>query len=199
MKKSLLVLLISFSVGAVFSCSKAADEQKLLLSGTAVKGDQGYTYKITLEKIQFNWRIDNNNLRIKLFAQTPGWVGIGFNPSEGMKDADFILGSAAGGTATISNQHGVSKTLHSKNTDIGGVNRVINPSGNETKNGTEISFTIPYKTGDKLTKPISVTEDIPVLLAYGQSKHLMQLHSFRAKLTVNLSTGKYAVILMTEK
>ena len=199
MKKSLLMLLISFIVGAALCCSKAADEQKRHLSGTAGKGDQGYTYKITLEKIQFDWSIDNSNLRIKLFAQTPGWIGIGFNPTEEMKDAEFILGFATGGTVTISNQHGVSKTLHSKNTDLGGVDRVINPSGKETNNGTEISFTIPYKTGDKLAKPTSVKEDIPVLLAYGQSKHLMQLHSFRAKLTVNLSSGQYSVILMTEK
>src|SRR5271157_4265372 len=90
MKKALLMaLLISITIGAALSCSKATNEQKPIFSGTASKGDQGYTYKITLEKIQFNWLIDNDNLKIKLQAQTPGWVGIGFNPSKGMKDANF--------------------------------------------------------------------------------------------------------------
>jgi hypothetical protein len=198
MKKSLLPLLFSIAIAIALSCSKATNEQKPIFSGTADKGDRGYTYKITLEKIQFNWSIDNDNLKIKLQAQTPGWVGIGFNPTEGMKGANFILGSVKDGAATITNQHGISKTLHRKNTDLGGANRIINPSGTSNNTQTVIGFAIPYKAGDKLNKPINMNEDTTVLLAYGQSKQLAQVHSFNAKLKVNLTTGKYSVLLKSE-
>ncbi len=196
MKKSLLaVLLIGMTIGVVLSCSKAGNDQKAISSGDAAKGDPGYTYKITLEKMQFNWRLDGDNLKIKLQAQTPGWVGIGFNPSEGMKDANFVMGSVDKGVATITHQYGVSKTMHKKNVDLGGENRVTQTSGSERDNATEITFSMPYKTADKLNKPINVKQDTTVLLAYGKSKLLMQVHVFMAKLKINLSTGKYSVLM----
>jgi hypothetical protein len=183
----------------LLGCTKGKESDKGLEGGTAVKGDPGYTYKITIDKIQFNWMIENQNLKIKLATQNPGWIGIGFNPTNIMKDANFILGYVKNGAAMISNQHGISSTLHKKNEDIGGASHIMNPSGTEKNGMTEISFTIPLKTGNKLDRPIDVNGNTAVLLAYGESKNLAQLHAFRAKLNVNLSNGSYSLLLMTGK
>jgi len=199
MKKLIAISLCCMMGGIFLSCTKGKESEKALESGTAAKGDPGYTYKITVEKIQFNWSVENKNLKIKLAAQNSGWVGIGFNPTDVMKDANFILGFVKGGAAMISNQHGISSTLHKKNEDIGGASHIMNPSGTEKNGMTEISFTIPLKTGNKLDRPIDVNGNTAVLLAYGESKNLAQLHAFRAKLNVNLSNGSYSLLLMTGK
>ncbi|OHD67434.1 MAG: hypothetical protein A2W19_03125 [Spirochaetes bacterium RBG_16_49_21] len=199
MRKAIPAFIFCFAIGTFLSCAQGANNEKSLESGTAGKGDPGYTYKITIEKMQFNWIIEDKNLRVKLKAQTAGWVGIGFSPTKGMKDANFVLGFVENGVATVSNQHGTAPTLHMKNIDLGGANHVMNPSGAEKNNETEISFAFPFSTGDELDRPIIVNGDTSILLAYGQAKQLAQVHLFRAKLKVNLSNGKYSVLLMTGK
>jgi hypothetical protein len=199
MKRMVTILVCGIMAGFLFSCSKGKQSDKELGKGTAGQGDKGYTYKITVEKVQFNWLVDNNNLHVKLVVQNPGWVGVGFNPTEGMKDANFILGYVKDGAVMISNQHGTSMTLHKKNQELGGDGHVMNPSGIEKNGITEISFEIPLKTGDKLDRPITVNGDTGLLLAYGASKNLAQIHMFRAKLNVNLSNGAYSVLLMSGK
>jgi hypothetical protein len=199
MRKFIAISLCCIVGGILLTCTKGKESEKALESGTAVKGDPGYRYKIMIDKIQFNWSVENKNLKIKLAAQNSGWVGVGFNSTDAMKDANFILGYVKDGAAVISNQHGISSTLHKKNEDIGGASHVMNPSGTEKNGMTEISFTVPLKTGAKLDRPIDVNGNTVVLLAYGQSKNLAQLHAFRAKLNVNLSNGSYSVLLMTGK
>ena len=199
MRNVIAISLCCIMAGMLVSCKKGSQSGEALESGTARKGDPGYTYRIAVDKIQFNWSVENKNLRVKLAARNPGWVGIGFNPTDGMKDANFILGYVKDGVAVISNQHGVSSTLHKKNEDIGGAGHVMNPSGMEKNGITEISFTIPLTTGGMLDRPIDLNGNTAVLLAYGESKNLAQLHSFRAKLYVNLSNGSYSIVLMTGK
>jgi hypothetical protein len=198
MKKAILVLSTGFIIGIFLTCSKGTSN-KPLESGTAGKGDPGYTYKISIEKMQFNWAVAGKTIRIMLKGKTDGWIGIGFNPTNGMKDANFILGMYKNGQAVLTNQHGTAPTMHKKNVDLGGNNYIKNPSGSETNGETEITFTYPLKTRGKLDKPIDVNGKTIVLLAHGPNKELSQVHSFRAKLEVNLTTGKYSVLLMTGK
>jgi hypothetical protein len=199
MRKALIIMLMGIFAGGLLSCNKGPGSGTLPQSGSAVKGEQGYAYKISVEKIDFSWMIEGSNLRVRLRAQTPGWVGVGFNPSEGMKDANFIMGFVKDGAATITNQHGISLTLHKKNEELGGTGHVMNPAGSGTDSETEISFTIPLKTGDKLDRPIEPKGDTVVLLAYGPARQLAMIHSFRAKLRVNLSGGAYTILAMTGK
>jgi hypothetical protein len=51
-----------------------------------------YDHELTAKDMTFAWKIDGDNLAIKISAKTEGWVGIGFNPSKQMKDANFVLG-----------------------------------------------------------------------------------------------------------
>jgi hypothetical protein len=198
MKKAILVVSTGFIIGIFLTCSKGTGN-KPIESGMAGKGDPGYTYKISIEKMQFDWAVAGDTINVMLKGQTNGWVGIGFNSTNGMKDGNFILGMYKNGQAVLTNQHGTASTMHKKNVDLGGNNHIKNPSGSEKNGVTEIAFTYPLKTGGRLDRPIDVKEKTIVLLAHGPSKELSQVHSFRAKLEVNLSTGKYSVLLMTGK
>ena len=58
-----------------------------------------YDHEVKDKKIDFAWKVDGDKLAVKLTAETEGWVGIGFNPINEMKGANFILGYVKNGEA----------------------------------------------------------------------------------------------------
>lgn len=195
MRKTLLCALICLVSGILLSCVK--EKETVIEAGTASPGEKGYDHRITVEDITFNWSVDGNELRASVRGKTTGWVGAGFNPSAGMKDANFIIGYVKDGVATVRNDHGVSKTLHKSNEDLGGKEHVTNTSVEIKNDETEIRFTIPLKTDDRLDRPINVNGDTVVLLAYGRTTRISQQHAFRVRMHLNLTTGVYSVTLKT--
>lgn len=183
------------AVLAIFlAASCGRKEEKILEAGTAGTGDPGYAYKLTVEKMQFHWRLDKDELHVKLRAPVAAWLSAGFNPSKGMKNADLIIGYMENGKAVITDQHGIDPKNHRKDTDLGGEDDVRKASGSRTDGETVISFSIPVRPSDKLDKPI--LPDAVVMLAYGKSDQTVQQHAFWAKARVNLSSGTYAVTLL---
>lgn len=176
------------------ACSKEKGTEAGGKPQQAATGDHGYKYKIIVQDMEFNWRPSGDTLQLMIRAKTKGWVGVGFNATEGMKDAWFIMGFVQNGKATVTEQHGNSLTTHREKLDLGGTSSVTNATGTEQNNVTEIRFTIPIRPAGTVDKPLNVTGDTVVLLAYGKSKQIAQLHAFRAKVTVNLSTGNYSII-----
>jgi hypothetical protein len=194
MKKTTAVLSVSLILLIFLSCSKGNDSVKPVESGMASKGDSGYTYKITTGAMEFHWSITGQNIHAKVKGETAGWVAVGFNPSEGMKDGNFIMGLVKDGKVVLSNQFGISKYIHKNATTLGGRNHILNSSGFIKDNVTEISFDYPLTTGDKLDRPININGDTVLLVAMSRGVFLSQQHNFRSKLIVNLSKGNYSVI-----
>lgn len=196
MKQFASISLAVVLCASLFSCAKEKDQngETVLSKGTAAVGDHGYGRKIAVQSMVFQWSLSKDSIRVKIAGHTTGWIGIGFNPSEAMKDANFVMGMVKNGIVTVSNQHGTSRSLHKSNTDLGGKDHVTAAAGVEKDNMTEISFTMPLKTGDSLDRPIDPAGETVVLLAYGKADLLAQQHSFRAKLRVNLSTGDYVLL-----
>ena len=50
-----------------------------------------FAHRLSVENMTFQWRVEGQELHVGLKAETTSWVGVGFNPSSGMKDANFIL------------------------------------------------------------------------------------------------------------
>lgn len=178
---------------ALASCAK---EQKMpLVSGTAGAGDPGYTYKITVEKIEFNWRLEGNDLRIKLKAPVNGWLSAGFDPTKGMQDARMVIGYMENGKPVVVENHGIDPKHHKPDTELGGENNVKDPAGAQADGATVISYTIPLNSADKLDKPINPDGTL-LMLAYGESTELAQQHVLWAEAKLNLKTGVYAETLL---
>ena len=194
-KQPLLFLMMACmmigSMALSFSCKKEEKAASPQLKAEA--GEQGYQFKVTVKDMVFNWRQAGNTLQVMVRAKTNGWVGVGFNATEGMKDAWFIMGTVKDGAAAIIEQHGNTPRTHLKKADLGGTDSVSNASGSGKDNQTEIRFIIPLKPAD-LDKPINPAGDTPVLLAYGSTRQMAQLHAFRAKLMINLSAGTYSIL-----
>ena len=194
MKKTTVVLSVSLILLMFLSCSKGNDSGKPVESVMAAKGDSGYTYKIISGAMEFHWSITGQTIHAKVKGETAGWVAVGFNPSEGMKDGNFIMGFVKDGKVELSNQFGISKYIHKNVTTLGGRDHILNSSGFMKGNLTEISFDYPLTTGDKLDRPININGDTVLLLAMSSGVFLSRQHNFRSKLIVNLSKGSYSVI-----
>ena len=151
-----------------------------------------YDHEIKLRKMSFSWKIDKQRILIKLTAMTEGWVGIGFNPTRRMRDANFILGYVKGGNVMITDAFGVRAREHISDTSINGRNNVTSISGNERGGVTTIEFAIPLDSKDSADKKLTVNGFTTVLLAFGKGgDNFYSRHRFRSSLKVNLSTGNY--------
>ena len=149
-----------------------------------------YSNEVKAKKMSFSWKIDGDKLAVKMSAKTKGWVGIGFNPSDKMKDADFVLGYVKKGKAKIIDEFGVGVAKHSSDKKLGGTVDAVLVGGTEEGGITTIEFTIPLKSADKHDSVIDVKGDTVVLLAYGPDRDSFKTkHKYRETLKVNLTTG----------
>jgi hypothetical protein len=98
---------------------------------------------------------------------TTGWVGIGFDPSTKMKDANIIIGFVKNGQATVTDQFGTSANFHQKDTELGGKSNLSDTSGTEIDGVTTIHFRMPLDSGDKNDRPLKQGAATTVILAPG--------------------------------
>lgn len=149
-----------------------------------------YDHEVKDKKISFAWKIDGETLAVKMAAETDGWVGIGFNPSAKMKDANFVLGYVKKGEAKIIDEYGDSERNHTPDEKGGGSTDAVLVNGTEEEGVTTIEFTIPLNSGDKNDGVIDPNGDTIVLLAYGAGRDSFKSkHKYRSTFKVNLATG----------
>lgn len=165
----------------------------LLVSVVQCYAGGEYSHKIALDSISFEWSVDGDNLNVRLVAKTDSWVGIGFNPSSAMKDANFVLGYVKSGKVSVTDEFGTSRFQHQEDSKIGGETNITDVSGDESGGMTTVSFTIPLNSGDDKDQVISPDADTVILLAHGAGRDSFKSkHSFRSELKVNLSTGAFS-------
>lgn len=175
-KPTFLLALILFNLSFFHSAAVAVD----------------YQHQIKLKKMSFSWSIKGEKLYVKITGATKGWVGIGFNPSLKMKDANYVLGFVKKGKVSVTDAFGVRNRQHIDDTALNGVNNVADVSGREKGKSTTIEFSIPMNTDDPADGKLSKDGYTNVLLAYGKGKdNFKDRHRYRTSLKVNLSTGQY--------
>ncbi|MGW8193281.1 MAG: DOMON domain-containing protein [Desulforhopalus sp.] len=163
----------------------------LVLFGSVLNGHAAdYAHELKDKDITFAWSVDGDKLAVKLSAKTEGWVGIGFNPSQEMKDAGFILGYVKKGEVKIVDHFGVDENRHEPDEKLGGTSDVTVVGGSEEGGVTTIEFTIPLQPADKHDASIDPQGESVVLLAYGAGRDSFRAkHKYRSAFKVNLSTG----------
>ena len=149
-----------------------------------------YAHEVQAKKMSFAWTVNGDKLQVKLSAPTKGWVAIGFNPTEAMKGANFIIGYVKDGKATLTDHFGADINEHKADTKLGGTEDATLVSGTEEGDKTTIEFTMPLGSSDANDNKIDVNADTVVLLAYGIDRDSIKVkHKYRTALKVNLSTG----------
>lgn len=142
------------------------------------------------EKVKFRWRIDGDMLNIILIAEMQGWLAVGFNPQEGMKGANFILGAVVDGQVLITDHFGTDYVKHEEDRSLGGKADVTNVHGRVENGTTEIGFSIPLDSGDPMDGKLIPDGETIILLAANKTKDSFRArHNYRGRFKVNLSTG----------
>ena len=151
-----------------------------------------YDHEANVDGILFAWKVDGENLNVKLSAETTGWVGIGFNPTDQMQGADYILGYVKKNKVSLRDDYGDSQRNHRSDEKLGGESNVTMVGGEEKGGMTTLEFSIPLNSGDKYDTVIDPTAETVVLLAYGAGRDSFRSkHKARKTIKVNLSTGKF--------
>ena len=160
-----------------------------LLSASAAPAAD-YAHQVEAKKMSFAWTVDGDRLAVKLAAETTGWVAIGFNATDAMKGANYILGYVKDGKVTLSDDFGDSPTGHKPDDKLGGTEDVTLIGGSEENGTTTIEFSIPLASADANDGTIAPDGDTVVLLGYGPDRDSFKVkHKYRTTMKVNLATG----------
>jgi hypothetical protein len=126
------------------------------------------------------WTSTANTIRIGIEASTEGWVAIGLQPGQRMKDADMILGMVVDGQAMVLDSYSSGDFgPHKSDSEFGGTDDIVAFAGSESGGTTTIEFERALDTGDSYDIALERGQKMPVIWAYGSSDDEGMRHSTR--------------------
>jgi len=135
--------------------------------------------------ISFSILIRGAEAEITVSAAVRGWVGIGFNPTNRMKDADFLIGYVKDGVAFARDDFGTGTGSHRADVDVGGTNNIISFSGTEKDGVTTMTFVVPVDSGDSKDSKLLPGKH-SVILGASNSDNFTGIHSKIGKVDIVL-------------
>jgi len=121
-------------------------------------------------EIQISWKSDPEYLYMALAGTTEGWLAIGFDPSEWMKDSDMIIGRVEGGAAIVSDVYCTGNYgPHIEDTMLGGTNDITVSGGRKDGANTTVEFKRKLDTGDRFDKVLAPGNSVSFIWAMSKS------------------------------
>jgi hypothetical protein len=121
-------------------------------------------------RMEVSWKNDEDYLYLALKGSTDGWVSLGFDPSEWMKDADMILGWVEGGKAVVRDEYSTGNYgPHLEDTELGGSDDILASGGRQEGDYTVIEVKRRLDTGDRFDKAFTPGQRISAIWAMGRS------------------------------
>jgi hypothetical protein len=144
--------------------------RSMLLHSSARQGYSGGGMEIS-------WKNDQEYLYLALNGSTDGWLAIGFEPLEWMKNADIIMGSVQGGKATVLDEYCTGNYgPHVEDTVLGGTNDIAEFGGSQEAGRTVIELKRKLNTGDKFDKAFSPGQAISIIWALSKEPDINFKH-----------------------
>lgn len=151
-----------------------------------VIADNEYTKMQQFGELEVYSRIDGDKVRLALKAKTNGYLAIGFEPSERMKDADIILGFVKEGKTMVADMFSSGPTgPHPPDEQQGGKNDVTVFGGSNKDGVTIIEFERKLDTGDAKDKAIKIGDN-KIIWAISEEAAFSGKHSKRGAGTLKL-------------
>ncbi|UCF07752.1 MAG: hypothetical protein JSW28_08950, partial [Thermoplasmata archaeon] len=164
------------------------------LDGVIDPGEYEFTATFGGGDFKLHWTLEGDTITAAMEGNTDGWVAIGLDPSDRMKDADMIFGSVSdSGTASILDCYSTGTFgPHPSDTELGGTSDVLCYGGEQSGGKTVIEFKRLLFTGDDKDKEIPSTGELTVIWAIGQNDDFESQHSDRGYGEINLAEGTYS-------
>jgi hypothetical protein len=128
--------------------------------------------------LEICWKNDADFFYMALKGNTTGWVSVGFEPEEWMKNADMIIGSVDNSKAIVLDEFSTGNYgPHVPDTDLGGTNDILEYGGKEQNGQTTIEFKRKLNTGDKFDKPFVPGQKVSLIWAMADTDVNHQKHN----------------------
>ena len=159
--------------------------RSMLLQGPARQGYRG-------GDLEVSWKNDADFLYLGLNGSTDGWLAIGFEPLEWMKDADIILAYIDNGKAVVLDEYCTGNYgPHIEDTMLGGTDDIIESGGSKMDGRTIIELKRKLSTGDRFDKAFAPGQAVSIIWALSGSGD--------ASLKHNVAYGEGIMTLTGEK
>ncbi|MCX6673544.1 MAG: DOMON domain-containing protein [Methanothrix sp.] len=145
--------------------------RSMLLQGPARQGYSG-------GEMEISWKNDGEYLYLALNGSTDGWLAIGFEPLEWMKNADIILASVQAGKAMALDEYCTGNYgPHIEDTMLGGTNDIEEFGGSKGAGRTVIELKRKLDTGDRFDKSFSPGQAISIIWALSNNSDISLKHN----------------------
>ena len=159
--------------------------RSMLLQAPARQGYSGGDMEVS-------WKNDEEYLYLALNGSTDGWLSIGFDPLEWMKNSDIILASVQGSTATVLDEYCTGNYgPHIEDTLLGGTSDITEFGGSKGAGRTVMELKRKLDTGDRFDKAFSPGQTISIIWALSENPDISLKH--------NVAYGEGIMTLTTEK
>ena len=164
---------------------KAATEE---WKADGIVGDNEYARSMLLQAparqgysggdMELSWKNDEENLYLALNGSTDGWLSIGFEPLEWMKNSDIILASVQGSKATALDEYCTGNYgPHIEDAMLGGTSDIAEFGGSKAAGRTIIELKRKLDTGDRFDKAFSPGQAISIIWALSQNPDISLKHN----------------------
>ncbi|WP_369425087.1 DUF2202 domain-containing protein [Methanothrix sp.] len=126
---------------------------------------QGYTGGV----MTVSWKIDDEHLYMALNGSTRGWLAIGFEPSEWMKDADMVMAFVNGSVRVLDEYSTGNYGPHIDDTMLGGTYDILEHGGRSYGAHTVVEFRRKLETGDRFDKVLRPEQSVSIIWAMSDS------------------------------
>lgn len=133
--------------------------RSMILHGPASNGYSGGVLEVS-------WKNDAEYLYMALNGSTRGWISIGFEPTEWMKDADIVMGTVQNGKAVLLDEYCTGNYgPHENDTELGGTYDILESGGSEFGQNTVIEFKRKMNTTDRFDKAFIPGQAVSIIWA----------------------------------
>jgi len=141
--------------------------------------------------MEISWKNDPEYLYLAMNASTDGWLAIGFEPLEWMKNSDIIMASVQSGKAVARDEYCTGNYgPHIEDTMLGGTNDVKEFAGRKEAGRTIFELKRKLNTGDRFDKAFSPGQAISIIWALSNNPDLDFKH--------NVAFGEGIITLTSE-
>ena len=135
-----------------------------------------YSDAETYGNYELYWRSDEQYIFVGIKAKTDGWVAIGVQPGNRMRNADMVFGFVKDGKTTVLDLFSTGDFgPHPPDTELGGTNDIIEFGGKEEGGHTTIEFSRALATGDEYDNPLPSGAN-KIIWSYGSSDEFDRRH-----------------------
>jgi hypothetical protein len=202
---ALFLGLLLFSSGCIQPKESPAVAEKVATEewkADGIVGESEYSRSMLLQsparqgysggEMEISWKNDWEYLYLALNGSTDGWLAIGFEPLEWMKNADIIIASVQESKPMALDEYCTGNYgPHIEDTLLGGTNDILEFAGKKEAGHTVIELKRKLDTKDKFDKVFSPGQAISIIWALSNNPDISFKH--------NVAFGEGIITLTGEK